>query len=65
MINQWIGFGRLCTEPELKTTNGGKSVVTFSIACDDGSGENKKTYFFPIVAWDKTAELIVNDMGRV
>lgn len=58
MLNQTIIFGRLVRTPELKTTSGGKSVTTFSIAHDQGSGENKKTSFFDVTAWEKTAEMI-------
>ena len=47
--------GRLGKEPELKTTNSGKSVIAFSIAVQDGKD---RTYWLPIVAWEKTAEFI-------
>jgi single-strand DNA-binding protein len=50
-------IGRLTRDPEQRYTNGGKAVANFSIAVDDGYGENKTTSFIPIVAWEKTAEL--------
>lgn len=52
--------GRLTREPELRTTTSGKSVATMTLATEDGWGENKKTYFIPIVAWGKTAEACAN-----
>lgn len=58
MINQWIGFGRLCAEPELKTTNSGMNIVSVNIAVETGSGDKKTTNFLPIVAFGKSAELI-------
>lgn len=48
--------GRISKGIELKTTQSGKSVVSFTIAHDDGWGENKKTYWLDIVAWNGTAE---------
>lgn len=47
--------GRLGRDPELKTTNSGKSVTSFSLAVQDGKD---RTYWLPIVAWEKTADFI-------
>ena len=47
--------GRLGRDPELKTTNSGKSVTSISIAVQDGKD---RTYWLPIVAWEKTADFI-------
>ena len=52
--NKTIHTGRLTADPELKSTNGGKSVCSFTIAVN---GKNS-TDFFPIVAWDNQAEFI-------
>lgn len=53
-------IGRLVRENELKYTQSGKAVVTNTLAIDDGWGDNKKTYFLPIVVWDKSAEAMAN-----
>ena len=45
-------IGRLTKDPELKTTQSGKSVVTFSLAADGF----KDTDFIDCVAWNATAE---------
>lgn len=50
--------GRLGKNPEVRATNNGKSVASFSIAVDDGWGEKKKTDWWDIEAWDKTAEAV-------
>ena len=50
--------GRLGKDPEIRATNSGKSVASFSIAVDDGWGDKKKTYWFSVEAWDKTAEAV-------
>ena len=61
MLNKVILTGRLTATPELKTTTGGISVTTFSIAVQrqyksaDGS---YPTDFINIVAWRSTAEFI-------
>ena len=60
MLNKVILQGRLTDSPELKTTNSGKSVTSFSLAVerDFSTGDEKETDFINIVAWNKTAEFI-------
>ena len=57
-INKVILVGRLTRDPELKSTNSGKSATSFSVAVDNGYGENKTTDFINCVAWNKTAEFV-------
>lgn len=60
-MNNWNGIGRLTRDPELKFTPGkGTANTTFTIAIDDGYGDNKKTYYIPIVVWGKSAENVAN-----
>lgn len=54
-INSVILMGRLTRDPEMRSTQSGKSITSFSIAVDRG---NEETDFFEITAWDKLAELI-------
>ena len=56
MLNKIVTIGNLTRDPEVRYTQSGKAVCTFSIAVDDGYGENKKAYFFPVVVWGKSAE---------
>lgn len=59
MINSVVLIGRLTRDPELKqTTQSGTPVCNFSVAVDNGYGENKKTDFINCVAWKGTAEFI-------
>lgn len=60
MINKAILMGRLTRDPELRNTNSGASVCNFSIAVDDGYGDNRTTSFINCVAWNKTAEFVCN-----
>lgn len=61
MLNFVVIQGRLTETPELKkTTNSGKSVTSFSLACerDFSTGGEKETDFINIVAWNGTAEFV-------
>ena len=61
MLNVVVLMGRLVRDPELKTTQSGNSVCTFSIAVDrsyTAKDEERKADFFTITAWRKTAEFI-------
>ena len=55
-MNKVILVGRLTKEPELRGTQTGKSVASFTLAVDSGFGDNKKTDFIPIVVWGNPAE---------
>ena len=58
MINKAILMGRLTRDPELRHTNSGTAVCSFSIAINNGYGENAQTDFINCVAWNKTAEFV-------
>lgn len=60
MINKVILMGRLTKDPELRRTGNQTPVCTFSIAVDNGYGDNKHTDFINCVAWNKTAEFVSN-----
>ena len=64
MLNKIVTIGRLTRDPEVRYTQSGKAVCTFSIAVDDGYGENKKAYFFPVVVWNKSAEACGNSLHK-
>jgi single-strand DNA-binding protein len=49
--------GRLGREPVTRHTNSGRAVTNFSIAVDDGFGQDKTTSWFDVTAWAKTGEL--------
>ena len=48
--------GRLGKDVELRYTPDGKAVASFSVAVDDGFGENKKTIWLRVSVWEKQAE---------
>lgn len=61
MLNHITIMGRLTRDPELRRTQSGTGVASFTIACErdfaDKSGE-KETDFFDCVAWHKTADFV-------
>lgn len=59
MLNHITIMGRLVRDPELRRTNSGKAVTSFTIACDK-PGKDSGTSFIDCVAWEKTAEFINN-----
>lgn len=58
MFNKVILIGRLGQNPELKTSNAGKSYCNFTLATNSGFGDNKQTDWHSVTAFNKTAELV-------
>lgn len=65
-MNKVIIVGRLAKNPELRTTQTGKSVATFSVAADRRfKQEGQPTAdFFNVVAWGRQAEVICQYLGK-
>ena len=61
MLNKIFIMGRLTRDPELRRTQSGTAVTSFSLAVDrdykSQSGE-KETDFIDVVAWRNTAEFV-------
>ena len=62
MLNRIVIMGRLTRDPELRRTQNGTAVTSFSIAVDRDfksrdNGE-KATDFIDVVAWRQTAEFV-------
>ena len=61
MLNCVTLMGRLVADPELRTTQTGRSVATFRIAVDRSfvkQGEQRQADFITIVAWENTANFV-------
>ena len=61
-MNRVCIMGRLTRDPELRRTQSGTAVTSFTLAVDDDfkgkqSGE-RKTYFIDVVAWRQSAEFV-------
>lgn len=59
MLNHSVIMGRFVRDPEIRRTNSGKAVTSFTIACDK-PGRDSGASFIECVAWEKTAEFISN-----
>lgn len=61
MLNVAVLMGRFVADPELKQTQSGISVTSFTLAVDRSyvkSGTERQTDFIDIVAWRSTAEFV-------
>lgn len=59
MLNKIFIMGRLTKEPEMRATQSGVAVASFTMAVDrDHGGTEKKTDFINCVAWRQGAEFI-------
>lgn len=61
MLNQIVLMGRLTRDPELRHTQSGLPVASFTLAVDRDYGQKgaeKQTDFIDIVAWRGTAEFV-------
>lgn len=60
-MNIAVIMGRLTANPELRTTQSGISVTSFTVAVDRNyqrQGQERETDFINVVAWRQTAEFI-------
>ena len=61
MLNRIIIMGRLTRDPELRRTQSGTAVTSFSLAVDrdyKSQSGDKETDFIDVVAWRSTAEFV-------
>lgn len=61
MLNKAFIMGRITRDPELRRTNGGTAVTSFTLAVDrDFKAQNgeRETDFIDVVAWKGTAEFV-------
>lgn len=64
MLNNINIQGRITKDIEIKTTQGGKKVASFCIACGQKVGQEERTSFIDCVAWEKRAEFIANYFSK-
>ena len=61
MLNKITVMGRMTKDPELRRTQSGTAVASFTIAVERDykpEGGEKETDFLDVVAWRKTAEFV-------
>ena len=65
-MNKVILVGRLAQDPEVRYTQSGKAVASFTLAVNrfgGGQGQNNAD-FIPVVAWEKLAETCGNNLTK-
>jgi len=58
-MNSWTGIGNLTDDPEMRYTESGTAVTTFSIAINNGkdkNGEDRPPTYIDVQTWEKLAE---------
>ena len=65
-MNKVILVGRLTRDPEVRYTQTGKVVATFTLAVDrfTTQGGQREADFIPIVVWGKVAEICGNSLTK-
>lgn len=67
MLNMVVIMGRITADPELRTTQSGLSVTSFSVAVDRGyvkDGGERQTDFINCVAWRQNADFITRYFSK-
>ena len=67
MLNHTVIMGRICNEIELRRTNTGVPVASFTLAVDrdySKDGAERETDFIEVVAWKNTAEFVHKYFGK-
>ena len=62
-MNKVILIGRLAADPEVRFTQSGKRTANFKLAVNRFGG-SKEADFIPVVAWEKLAEVIGNNLEK-
>lgn len=63
-MNKVILAGRLTKDPEVRYTQTGVAVASFTLAVNRRFSKEKVADFIPIVVWDKIAEIVGNNLVK-
>lgn len=66
-MNKVFLIGRLSKEPELRYTQSGKAVCSFSLAVDrrhQGEGQGTLADFIPCIVWGNLGEAVANNLSK-
>lgn len=64
MVNKMILQGRLTKDPELRVTQSGTSVCSFTVAWSETYNGNETKLFLDCVAWRGTGEMVANHFAK-
>lgn len=63
-MNRVILLGNLGKVPEIRTTQSGKMVTSFSLGVQEGYGDKRTTSWHNVVCWEKLAESAGNYLDK-
>ena len=63
MLNKFLGIGNLTADPEVRTTSGGKSITTFTLAVNLDK-EDKNPLFIDVQTWEKLADVCAKYLAK-
>lgn len=63
-VNKTIIQGRLVRDPELRRTQSGTAVASFTVAWSEKYKETERKLFLPCVAWKSSAEFVSNYFSK-
>lgn len=63
-MNKVILSGRLTQNPEVRYTQTGKAVASFTVAVNRRVNGQEAADFIPVVVWDKLAEICGNNLTK-
>lgn len=63
-MNKVILAGRLTKDPDVRYTQTGVAVASFTLAVNRRFSKEKAADFIPIVVWDKIAEVVGNNLVK-
>lgn len=66
-LNHIVIMGRLTRDPELRTTQSGVNVASFTVACDrdyQSGGSERQTDFIDVIAFKNTASFIERNFHK-
>jgi single-strand DNA-binding protein len=63
-VNKTIIQGRLVRDPELRRTQNGTAVASFTVAWSEKLKETEKKLFLPCVAWKNSAEFVASYFSK-
>ena len=64
MYNSFVGAGNLAADPESRFTASGTQVAKFTVCCNSGYGDKKRTEFVRCIAWSKLAEIVTTYLHK-
>ena len=65
-MNEFVGLGMLARDPEIRYTQQGKAVASFTLAINRYSKDKSKNEadFIPVIVWGNQAEFMGNNVKK-